>query len=333
MNILRLSASPLLVAAVVGAACRNAGENRVLAVEGTGTVTGQVYLDRNGNKNPDPGVDTVIAGVGVRLTPLGGRDPLLTAASDAGGQLRLSDVPVGTYVVSVDTTTIPGDSIHVTRIDTSRVTITPGGSFSLNIAVGYPQVTVRQARALAPGKRVFIVGFALTSRSNFGDTTLHVADTSLAIRTTAVRPGFILAGDSVRALGTRSLRDGQPTLNDVAVFVLPSTGPPPVRQLTTRLAANADTGRADAALVHIVAATIQDTATVASPGGSARRMHVSDGSGAMEVQLDSIAGFTGAALAGDTVGAKIWATGVLVPNGTGGWRLLPRLLTDRTYIP
>ncbi len=80
----------------------------------------------------------------------------------------------------------------------------------------------------------------------------------------------------------------------------------------------------DAALVQIVGATVQDTATLAGN----RRLTVTDGSGPLVVQLDTIAGFRGAVLASDTLRAKLDATGVLVPTGAGAWILLPRAPAD-----
>jgi hypothetical protein len=196
---------------------------------------------------------------------------------------------------------------------------------------------MRAARALPVGKKVFVLGYALTARfpggppsGTFGDTTVHFADTSAAVRGTAVRSTTVLPGDSVRILGTRSTRDGQPTLNDVTVLVLGSLTQQPQRRLSTSLAASADIGRADAALVQLDTAQILDTATVATPYGPSRRLTVSDGSGPLEVRLDSIVGFSGVVMAKDTIGARIVAKGVLVPTGTGTWRLKPRSTVDRT---
>jgi len=76
--------------------------------------------------------------------------------------------------------------------------------------------------------------------------------------------------------------------------------------------------------VKILGATVQDTATVAGN----RRLTVTDGSGPLVVQLDTVAGFRGALLARDTVGATLDAMGVLVPAGTGTWMLVPRTPAD-----
>ena len=108
------------------------------------------------------------------------------------------------------------------------------------------------------------------------------------------------------------------------MFTLALGAATPARQVGTALAASADTGRLDAALAKVVGAMVQDTATVAGN----RQLTVTDGSGPLVVQLDTVAGFRGAVLAADTVGATLDATGVLVPTGAGTWILLPRAPVD-----
>src|SRR2546428_903430 len=158
-------------------------------------------------------------------------------------------------------------------------TVTPGDSFVIRIAISFPQVTVTQARALPVGKKVFVVGVALNDVVAFGDSTVHLADTAAAILVTGVRtPVFV--GDSVRMLGTRRTRSGQPTLDSPAVFTLALGAATPARQVGTALAASADTGRLDAALAKVVGAMVQDTATVAGN----RQLTVTDGSGPLVVQ-------------------------------------------------
>lgn len=72
-------------------------------------------------------------------------------------------------VVVVHSSMIPRDSLQVTRIDVPIVTVTPGDSFIVRIAVSYAQVTITQARALPVGKKVFVVGVALNNVFAWGD--------------------------------------------------------------------------------------------------------------------------------------------------------------------
>jgi len=317
----------LVLAGALAAACSNVGEDRVLAIQATGIVRVAVYFDRNGTRVLDA-ADTGLTGVGVRLILRGARDTVARGASLPDGSLRFAGIPVGRYVVDVDTTTFGTDSFRLTRVDTSLVEVTPGDSLSVKIAISYPQVTVRQARALTPGKKVFVVGVAQNGSATFGDSTVHLADTSSAIRLVAVASPTQVR-DSVRVLGTRGVDGfGLPTMTNTVVAILGTNVTVTPRSLSTRLARNADTGRADAALVKVLNALIQDTATV--PGG--RRLKVNDGSDTVQVRLDSIPGFTPAFLAAnlaiDTVGARICATGLLIPVSAGVWLLKPRSTAD-----
>jgi len=134
----------------------------------------------------------------------------------------------------------------------------------------------------------------------------------------------VFTGDSARWLGTRQTRKGQPTLDNPAVSALAAGAVTPSSEVSTAVAASAESGRLDAALVKVLGTTVTDTATVAGN----RRLTVDDGSGSLVVQLDTIAGFRGTALAADTVGATLGVTGLLVPDGAGLWTLLPRAPSD-----
>src|SRR6185369_3940610 len=101
-------------------------------------------------------------------------------------------------------------------------------------------------------------------------------------------------------LGLRNTRDGQPVLDRGTVFSLSIDAALPIHQTSSATAATAQAGALDAALIRLVNARIMDTATV----DSGRRLHVNDNSGLVEVMLDTIVGFRGAALAPDTVGAR-----------------------------
>jgi len=313
----------LLALSVLGAlACQNAGQDRVLGIQATGVIKGVVYLDRDGNRVLGA-ADTALKGVGVRVIVSGTHDTVGRGASDTAGLFRFPGIPVGNVVVAVDTTTIAGDSLHVISIDVPSLTVTPGDSFNLRVTVSYLQLTVAQARGAAAGTKVFVTGVALNPSQAFGDSTVRLRDTSGTILLTRVRFA-VQTGDSVRWLATRLTLNGQPTLDSPAGFGLGTGAATPARQVSTAVAASADSGRSDAALVRVPGTHVTDTATVAGN----RRLTVTDGSGPLVVELDTIAGFRGSALAADTVGGKLDLTGVLAPVGGTTWHLLPRSPSD-----
>ena len=305
--------------ALLALACTSAGQDRIVAIEATGVVRGLVYFDADGDGEAAP-PDTALRGVAVEL--LAAASPAGRAVSDSNGRVRVAGLPVGRYTVRIDTGTVP-DSMAVRRIADTTFMVPPGDSVAVLVAIGFSRVTVAQARGLPAGSVVFVDGIALNAFASFGDSTVHVADTSGALRSVRVRPVPIFPGDSVRLRGRRAARDGQPVLEDVTAFLLALRQEPPPTGVTTAIARTADGGRLDAALVAIANATITDTATVAGDF----RLTVTDGSGSLEVLLDDDAGFT---LMPYRPTVVIDATGLLVPVGPGIWRLKPRGGADVT---
>ena len=97
--------------------------------------------------------------------------------------------------------------------------------------------------------------------------------------------------------------------------------PVPVR-VTTAVAASADSSKLDADLIRIVDATIaNDTATV----NGDYSFTLSDGSGPVKVVFDQDAGLTRTPY---VPGVIVDVTGVLVPDGLGGWLVKPRANSD-----
>jgi hypothetical protein len=314
-----------VVAGAVGFAavtCTGADRDSVVGLSGTGVVKGFVYFDANGTGSFDPFFDPGLPGVRVRLFPSGSRELTAQATSGVDGLYRLPGIPVGDYVAVVDSATV-GDSARVVGIELGEFTLRPGDSVLTLVGVSFPTVTVAEARALPAGRPAFVRGLALNSSVTFGDSTVHLADTSGAIRVSRVIPGVLLLGDSARVLGLRTVRDGQPVLEYLSAFPFGQPGAPIPELVSTALAQTADGGRLDAALVKISDATIMDTATIErSPFPDDYEAIVDDGSGPVTVVFDGDASLTVSTF---VPGARIDATGVLVPTVSGPWRLKPRV--------
>lgn len=194
---------------------------------------------------------------------------------------------------------------------------------------GFPSATIAEARAMAPGTRVQVTGLALNAWTTFGDATVHLADSSAAIRGVRVQPVAIAPGDSVRVFGTVQTVLGQPVLDDVTVVPLrrailpfPQSLPAP-ETVTSAVAARAAGGRLDGAQVKVADAAI--TAVSTEDGDAV--LTVDDGSGALTVVLDQSVDFRRDGTfdpAKLVVGARIDIAGVLVPVESGTWQLKPR---------
>ena len=314
--------------------CANAGETRLLTIDATGVVRGFVYFDLNGNRLIDAQDDSV-QNITVRLLTQGTRDTVASAVSDVHGFFRMGNVPVGRYLMVADTTPLL-DTAVVIQQDSTVTTVAPADSIQLNIGISWPHVSVAQARALAPGRRVFIAGIALNSLNNFRDTTVHVQDASAGIRMTRVLATPVTAGDSIRARGTTARRQvsptvSQPTLDNVTVFIITPRFLPTASTRSTALAATASGGTLDAQQVLVLDATISDT----TRAGGDFVLTVNDGSGALEVLLDLVNTSNFGTPPGNCPG-PCWVpgntfdiVGIMVPTATAGiWRLKPRNLTE-----
>ena len=317
---------PALICALVTAlaACANSGGDLGFAAEKTGTVTVLAFLDRDGSRTPSP-ADTVYAGARVALMLQGRPDTLRTATSNVRGLVFFETVPFGDYRVAVARGGL-GDTVEVANIDTRDISLTQGDDTAgVAVRLAYPELSVRQARAAAPGKRVFVRGVILAGVQTFRDTTSYLADSSGSIRLTEVslRGGQTgnAPGDSVTALGTISSLLTQPVLARALVGRFGSRPPPVALIVSTAAAASASSGILDAGLVQVIAALISDTASV-SPDF---KVTVNDGSGPLAIVLDANVSFLRALF---VPGRRANARGVLVPNGTGGWVLKPRDLAD-----
>ena len=82
----------------------------------------------------------------------------------------------------------------------------------------------------------------------------------------------------------------------------------------------------DAALVRVSLAVVSQNTTL----GADYLLRVSDGTGVLDLLLDRDAGFQPSAY---PVNARLNVTGVLVPTGSGGWRLKPRSPSDIVILP
>ncbi len=329
---MRAIAIPLraLVAAALLAACSNAGQDRILSVHGTGVVQGFVYFDVNGSGSFEQGTDTALARINIRLIAKGTSDTTAKGSTGATGVYRLTDTPVGEYVVAVDTSAF-GDSLRIEKLDSTSITVGAAETTTVNVAVSYPRVSIAEARSLAASRRVFVVGVALNGAATFADSTVGLADTARAIRLTRVRAAFA-TGDSLRVLATTGQRAGQPTLDAPTVFALGRGSLPTAVNLTTAVAAGAAGGARDAEPVTVHGAVISDT----SRTSTSFVLTVSDSSGPLEVQLDFVsdAAFQPVNLPGNYIpGNKFDMLGLLFPTGAGAWRLRPRSAADLTLIP
>jgi hypothetical protein len=315
------------LAAGLSLACDNAGESFSHGVGAVNVINAGAFFDRDGSGTFNA-PDTLFAGVKVNLVSPGGTIPVASGVTDAGGLVDFTGVSVGRYTVVVDTTGLGGDSLVATGAIPSEVTITATGTAqSIAASFGFAISSISSVRGLPGGTRVLVKAGVLAGRTTFSDTTANVSDNSGAIRLTNASGAVSAPGDSVRIVGTVGNRKGQPVINNAQIFsyflINPGDPPPQPVSASTHIAATADGGLLDAALVAVTGATIADTSTV----GNDFVIGVDDGSGRLEVVFDSNLGPPAPPA---PIGGTFSGNGVLVPVTGSIWQLRVRADTDVT---
>ena len=93
---------------------------------GTSTVTGHIYLDRDGSGSVTGG-DTDLSGVSVIVTTAGGQ--VFTGVTNAAGVFSIPNVPLGSATVDVVNSTLPPGVVQTDGSDPTTITVVPGVTF------------------------------------------------------------------------------------------------------------------------------------------------------------------------------------------------------------
>jgi hypothetical protein len=321
------------LAVLTGAlACSDATDVELLQIRGSGVLFGQAFVDLDGDGllgSQDP----PMADVDVLLVTSTSARVVQLTTTDENGAFSLFEVPVGTYLLSIDASALgdtlemfgSGDPISVQLGDTSQV----------NLGATYPTRTIEEILTAPVGTTVFTSGIALNSRNNADPAgQVHFSGETAYLRALNVERSGVATGDSVRLLGRVVSDNGRPAIDQVTPTVLVSGAALPIPVETTVAAAStADGGTLDAALVRIRTVEIADTATAAD--GNFHFWAV-DGADSVEVVLRSFLGFDTTDF-GPGVVRLAQGTGLLSPvdDGVGivRWRLLPRAGSDMVLEP
>lgn len=324
----RLAGTFLMVLAVliVPVACSDVSDVVLLEIEGAGVLFGRAFLDADASGDLSAG-DTPLAGVDVVLTTASTAQVADMATTDSVGVFTLLEVPVGSYLISLDSAAL-SDSLSV--VTEMAVTVAVGDTALVNVGASYPVLTLEEALDGTIGNRVFTSGIALNQRLNFDPTgQVHLMGDSLYLRTLNMERARVSPGDSIRVVGRLVTENGRTALDEVTVFPLVSLATL-VTPLDVSVAegATAGGGALDAALARVQSVEITDTSTALD--GHFRFWAV-DGADSIEVVLRDFMGFNTSVVRPDTILRIHQATGLLTPFDDGGavrWRLLPRAPND-----
>ncbi len=284
------------------------------------SITVGAFYDYDGQPGPT-GNDQAASGLRFQVTLPGSGTAVVEGVTDSTGIVTLDQIPVGTYDLRVDPAFL-GDSLVLSEIDTTRVTLAPNDALGIAVGVTPPDASIAEARGLPEGRRVWVEGLALNARGDSGDRAIHLlAGDGSAVRVTFPAAVAGTAGDSLRVLGRTSGTGAARFLVDGRVIVLANQ----VRavlplEVTAAEARTADGGALDARFVVVQNATVTDAATIPFSG---TLLTIDDGTESFRALLLTQNGFGQTIVPGTPV---VGIAGLLVPDPdvSGTWRMVPR---------
>lgn len=319
-----------LLALLAIAGCDNAGDNLGLPSLREGGIAIGVVLDRDGS-GAVSSPDTVFEGARVALFIEGGVDTFRIATTDADGLAIFDELPIGRYTYAVVPGSV-GDSLPLftNGTGTLRITANPDSlGAQANAVIGYANLTLAEARAAAPGRRVFVRGIVSAPFQDYTDAATFLAGiANLRVTSSEHRPGRSgnNIGDSVVVFGTTGTDAGQPVLLDGLVQTVAERPAPVVTEVTVAEARSARNGELDAALVRVGTATVGETMTV----GEYFHAEIASGTDTVLVVYDPKHQIPEQVF---IAGRPIQVRGMLVPAGDGTWFIKPRLAPGETNFP
>jgi hypothetical protein len=313
----------LLIALTLGlsVACDNANEQLALPELSQGTFAIGVILDRDGSQSLTPG-DTVYSGARFALFAANGTDTLRRATTDTLGIAMFDSLPIGRYRYALIPSSL-GDSLPDREGVEGTFRIIAARDSAVKTAtarVGYASLSIAEVRGAPAGRRVFVRGIVSSALQFHSDRAMHITGGgNLRITNATHRPGRSgnNVGDSVVVFGTTGSVNGQPVLLDGLVQTLAERPAPVAIEVDVATARSAQDGALDAALVHIVGATVGDTVTV----GEEFHVGIAQEADTITMVIDPLLQPNKSSFA---PGRVLELRGVLVANGDGTWHIKPR---------
>ncbi|MGH7581725.1 MAG: hypothetical protein ACREL5_00695 [Gemmatimonadales bacterium] len=304
-------------------------------VNGTGSLSGFLFLDRNQDGVFDPSAgDSALANVHVLVYSRGTTDILAGADThtDSGGRFSIIGLPPGTHSLEVDTSGI--SAVVSFCLNPLPVSIYPNETAfaSVNGQVGCV-IPIKDAEAMALGSHVTVRGTVTSSLAQISTGQAYIEDETGGIQLFSPTGASFAIGDIVEVSGTLSTFSNETELSPVSVnSVSPGTPLSPTAVTTEEAAAAAGDVKADlqGRLVSIAGAKLLDAFTT----GGGRNAQIDDGSGAVAVRFDShVVSDTTTLKTTYTAGKCYNWTGILKAFTSPGVELFPRSLSDVTEVP
>jgi hypothetical protein len=302
-------------------------------VTGTGSLSGILYLDRDGNGIYDPSSgDSALGNVHLVVYSRGTTQIIAGADThtDSSGRFSFTNLPAGTNSLQVDTTGIGSALAFCNNPLPVSIYLNETNFVSVNAQAGcvIPIVT---AEASALGTRVTVTGTVTSTLAQISTGEVYIEDATGGIQLFSPTGGTPLSlGDVVQVSGTLASFDNELELSPVTINTQ-TAGTPLTAFDVTSAAAAAAAGDVHAnlqgRLIRIKAGKLIDVFTT----GAGRNAQVDDGSGAVAVRFDThVVADTTVLKTTYTAGHCYNWTGILKAFTNPGVELFPRSLADVT---
>ena len=183
-----------------------------ITVEGTGTISGQVFYDADNNGFFSPvGGDTLLRGVAVRLLERSDNDLIAQATTSDAGTFSFAGVPLGTHSLQVvRDTTITGQLIFCVNPVPASVYRDENRFLPVPAKLGCV-IPIAQAEALAQGAPITVSGIVTVGQGRFRGDNIVIQDLTGGTTVFGVGASNALQeGDSVEVTGNLGQFGGEP---------------------------------------------------------------------------------------------------------------------------
>ena len=301
---------------------------------GTGSLSGLLYYDRDANGIYDPSAGDSALGNVHLVVYARGTTQILPGAdthTDASGRFSITNLPVGTSSLQIDTT---GNSAVVAFCNNPlpvSIYINETNFVSVNGQAGCV-ISIFAAEASSLGTRVTVTGTVTSTLAQISTGELYIEDATGGIQLFSPTGPTVALGDVVQVSGTLATFDNETELSPATINTdMPGTPLTPFD--VTSLAAGSAAGDIHAnlqgRLIRIKAGKLLDVFTT----GAGRNAQIDDGSGAVTVRFDShVVSDTTVLKTTYTAGHCYNWTGILKAFTNPGVELFPRSLADVTEV-
>jgi len=336
----------LAAALVLGAVACADDPAQLFEVPGTGSLTGLVFLDADGDARFDPSAgDQALPGVRVRLQVRGTTEVIsgAQAETNAAGRFTLASLPVGSHELAIDTVGMGAQGARFCQNPIPVNVFLREPQFQQVAARGGCLITIAEAEQQAPGSPATIRGVVISAPGQIIAGRMYLQDETGGIRLDNVQTGgaTLAVGDEAEITGQLGTNEQELVLTGgvLGAHVPGATTPEPLL-VTTRQIADAGPTAADplqGTLVVVRKARV--TVAWGNNTGSSRNAVIDDGSGPVTVRIDTGVLFTpNSADLGPALNAlmgldKCYDVIGIATSFRAGAQIFPRTTGDITEVP